>query len=240
MNFGLVGDGNIAKYHKAAIEHVGGKLVATEDPKYGFDTKIITTQQIKPLDYIIIASPTYLHRLHILQALEYPYAQIIVEKPMVLPWEMPIDNNRINVVLQLRYLSNLPEKADLISVQFVRDEAYFQSWKGDAKKTGGLFHNLFIHYIDLAQLLNADFEGNVLTEGKQYRRIYKERSLILDLMAIDMQHCYNLLYEDIIAGNGIKPKDLFYLSWTLSRNSEIYGYGKDGIGKLIIIKKELL
>ena len=35
MNFGLVGDGNIAKYHKATIEHVGGKLIAIEDPKYG-------------------------------------------------------------------------------------------------------------------------------------------------------------------------------------------------------------
>lgn len=252
MNFGLVGDGNIAKYHKAAIEHVGGKLVAIEDPKYRFDTKIITTHQIKPLDYIVIASPTYLHREHILQALEYPDAQIIVEKPMVLPWEpvAGLDDDRINVVLQLRWLPGLPKSADGVFVRMVRDAEYFYSWKGDARKTGGLFFNLFIHYIDLAIKLNARFEGMVTNEGEQMRNISwrVEESKppgghllnILDLQRVDMQACYNRMYESIIKGDGVKPNDLHYLNWILHRNSEIFGYGRDGMNKSISIPNELL
>ncbi|MCK5346040.1 MAG: Gfo/Idh/MocA family oxidoreductase, partial [Candidatus Heimdallarchaeota archaeon] len=232
MKFGLVGDGNIAKYHKVAIEHVGGKLIAIEDPKYGEESASILENKdplmcvdtfllMQSLDYIVICSPTFLHRQHILQALKNPNIKIIVEKPMVLPWEplADLDNDRINIVLQLRYAYNLPKKADLISVQFIRDETYFKSWKGDAKKTGGLFHNLFIHYLDLAHLLDADLEGRILTEGVQYRNIFKDDEFVLDLMDIDIQHCYNLLYEDIIKGNGIKPSDIFYLDWTLKRNS---------------------
>jgi len=80
-------------------------------------------------------------------------------------------DEKINIVLQLRYLPNLPEKADLVSVRFVRDEAYFKSWKGDARNTGGLFYNLFIHYIDLAIMLGADFQGVVAEHGEQERFI---------------------------------------------------------------------
>jgi len=67
-----------------------------------------------------------------------------------------------------------------------------------------------------------------------------EYKLKLELEKIDMQKCYNLMYEDILSGGGIKPRDLFYLSWVLQRNSELFGYGKDATGKTIEIGRELL
>ena len=215
MNFGLVGDGNIAKYHKAAIEHVGGKILAIEDPKYGEDSVNVLNNPALNLDYIVICSPTYLHRKHILQALENPIPRIIVEKPMVLPWEpvIDLDIERINVVLQLRWLTNLPAKADRVEAVFVRDEEYFQTWKGDARNTGGLFYNLFIHYISLAIQLDAEFMGMVIDRGDQRRIIKQDEEIIIDITQTDNQVCYNAMYESIINGWGIRPRDLYYLNW---------------------------
>lgn len=306
LKFALIGDGSVAKYHRRAIEHVGGDLVWIVDPKYGSNTTyngIVCSDNLSKMmgvknfiDYYVIASPSNYHRSQIQYLLSnlnstWKEFQIICEKPAFLPWEPIIDDSRLNIVLQLRYLPNLPDKAEKVVAHFVRDEAYFKSWKGDPKNTGGLFTNLFIHYIDLAIKLGADFEGSVSHTGKQKRMIlgdfkyeeieyigkvddprrktleaqnktyqtpigkmrngcidlYDESGIIdgeykfeLDLLNIDNQDCYNLFYEDILSGGGIKPKDVFYLSWVLQRNSELFGYGKAGIGKTIKIGKELL
>lgn len=265
IKFALIGDGTIAKYHHEAIEHVGGELICVVDPKYQSPSagwipfaKVEELQYLYPMpDYIIIASPSNFHRLQIKQMLSFNNfsGQIICEKPAFLPWEQIIDSDRLNIVLQLRYLPNLYRKADLVSVRFVRDEAYFRSWKGDARNTGGIFYNLFIHFIDLAMQLGADFEGSVVSSGEQERWICSKYSLAIgrdgdikfaddknkiDILNIDMQACYNSLYEAILSSNGIKPKDLFYLNWILNRNSEIFGYGSRGLNKTITIKNELM
>ena len=264
IKFALIGDGAIAKYHKEAIKHVGGELLYIVDPKYKQKTHPDFWGEILPdlhfpnyVDYAIICSPSYLHYSQIKKILESGHILrgIICEKPAFLPWEPAIDSNRLNIVLQLRYLPNLPEKADLVSVRFVRDESYFKSWKGDARKTGGLFYNLFLHGVDLAMQLGADFEGIVARHGEQERwigvkwdsSIYREygNQYIkdenkIDILNIDTQACYNRLYEAILEDKGIRPSDLFYLQWVLQRNSEIFGYGRDGIGKTITIKNELM
>lgn len=275
IKFALIGDGAVAKYHKKAIEYVGGDLRYIIDPKYALEykktrTSLDTWAEILPnihfphyIDYAVICSPTQFHRPQIQEILKAGHILrgIICEKPAFLPWEPPIIDDRINIVLQLRYLPNFPEKADLVSVRFVRDEAYFKSWKGDARETGGLFYNLFIHYIDLAISLGADFEGVVAEHGKQERWIgtkwswtnglcsesqridpvkYIDDKNKIDILNINTQVCYNKMYEAILEGNGIKPSDLFYLNWMLQRNSEIFGYGRDGIGKTITIKNELM
>lgn len=274
IKFALIGDGTIAKYHREAIKHVGGELICVVDPKYPLMEgssvgwipliKIEELSSLYPMpDYVIVCSPSNFHRLQIqkILALDNFNGQIICEKPAFLPWEQIIDSDRINIVLQLRYLPNLPKKADLVSVRFVRDESYFQSWKGDARNTGGLFFSLFIHYIDLANRLGADFEGIVFGEGDQERWVgtkwswtnglcsetqridpvkYIDDENKIDILNIDNQACYNRMYEAILSGNGIKPKDSFYLNWILNRNSEIFGYGRDGLNKTITIKNELI
>lgn len=279
MKFMLIGDGGAAQYHRKAIEFVGGNLNVVVDPKYftmnpnkidatinknilwADDLCSIPETYLAKIDYFVIASPSHLHRKQIKFLLKqidngYRKTQIICEKPAFLPWEIPILDDRINIVLQLRYLENLPEKAALIIARFNRNKEYFLTWKGDPKKTGGLFFALFIHYLDLAILLHADFRGYVSHDTKNERFIgtklswpeeiwsandkYIKDCDKIDILKIDMQSCYNRMYEAILQGNGIKPEDLFYLNWVLQRNSEIFGYGKNGINKSIKIDKELL
>ena len=99
---------------------------------------------------------------------------------------------------------------------------------------------IFIHYIDLAQQLDADFEGIVVNEGLQQRDIYVTDTVKIDIFHADNQDLYNQLYQDVVTGGGIKPSDVEYLHWTMERNSDIYGYGKNGVGKRILIQRELL
>ena len=282
LRFCLIGDGAIARYHKKAIEHVGGELshvidiayetgiyLSKDDTTCSRSLEYTPVHDLEHIDFFVISTPSNLHREQIKFILTHTHgsAQIICEKPAFLPWEPIIDNDRINIVLQLRYLPGLPKSADLVTAHFLRDENYFLSWKGDPQKTGGLFYNLFIHYLDLAQRLGADFEGSLnLTDDELpkffqshdnrrnpllYRRYISHRTEddkppggnllnIIDLQKIDMQTCYNHMYEDIVSGGGIKPKDLFYLSWILWRNSELFGFGRNGMNKLIRIGKELL
>ena len=228
MKFALIGDGKIARYHRAAIEHVGGEIAWVHDPKYG------TTYRKDWVNFAVICSPSYHHRQQIKAVLGMFASNVIVEKPMCLPWEPIIDDDRINVVLQLRYM-DLPDKADIVHVEMVRDADYFTTWKGHPKLTGGLFFNLFIHYIDLAILLDADFEGVVTGSGTQHRFIDR-----LDIGQADMQGCYNRMYEAILQGDGVKPKDLFYLHWILERNSEHIGYGQDAMEKVVYLKRGMI
>lgn len=230
MNFSFLGDGQIAKYHHQAIKEIGGTVIGIFDPKY---TSNIVFTKFWDADYIVICSPSNLHLEYTKLALSHG-CKVIVEKPACLPWQYLIDNDDINVVLQLRYL-NLPEKASKVNVRMVRNEDYFRTWKGNVRNTGGLLYNLFIHYIDLADILGADFEGIVTTEGKQERRIDD-----FDIMSVDTQSLYNKMYQDIIIGGGIKPKDIQYLHWILNRGSEIFGFGRNGLNKLITIPNELL
>ena len=229
MRFGLIGDGKIAHRHRHAIEENGGRIIRVHDPKYGKESDPLNGEFFEDLDYVTICSPSILHREHIKLCLKYD-KKIICEKPVALPWEPMIEDDRVNVVLQLRWI-DLPEKADLVKVVMVRNDAWFKLWEGDPRKTGGLLYHLFIHYIDLALLLGARFEGLVVSEGEQIRMIDD-----LDIMKLDMNDLYFKMYKDTIRGRGVKPKDLFYLHWWLDRNSDIYGYGTDLLNKKIVIE----
>lgn len=233
IKFGLIGEGKISVRHKTAIENNGGVLYKTHDPKYGKDTLPLDDEFFAGLDYVTICSPSFLHREQIQLCLKYN-KKIICEKPMCLPWEPFIDSDDVNVVLQLRWI-DLPESADFVRSVMVRHDPYFESWEGNPKLTGGLLYHLFIHYIDLALLLGARFEGIVVQEGKQVRRIDD-----IDIMKLDMDDLYTRMYNDIINHDkGVKPKDLFYLHWWLNRHSNIHGFGKDLLNRKIVIEDKL-
>jgi predicted dehydrogenase len=236
MKFGLIGDGKISHRHKHAVKENGGVIYKIHDPKYGDECIPLDEEFFAGLDYVIICSPSYLHREHINLSLKYG-KKIICEKPMCLPWEPVVSDDRVNVVLQLRWM-DLPDKANLIKVTMARNDEYFKMWEGDPRNTGGLLYHLFIHYIDLALLLDAKFEGRVISKGEQVRMVDD-----IDIMKLDMNDLYFKMYNDIINyDKGVKPKDLFYLHWWLDRNSDIYGYGTDLLNKKIIIehKREIL
>jgi len=238
LRFGLIGDGKISHRHKTAVMNNGGEIYKIYDPRWiGSGLKNasdrLDDEFFAGLDYIIICSPSFLHREQIKLALSYG-KKVICEKPMCLPWEPFIDDDRVNVVLQLRWI-DLPKKADLVKSIMARNAAYFDLWEGDPRKTGGLLYHLFIHYIDLALLLGARFEGLVISEGPQVRMIDD-----IDIMRLDMDGLYVKMYNDIINHNkGVKPKDLFYLHWWLNRHSNIYGYGKDLLNRKIVINNKL-
>ncbi len=237
MKFALIGDGRQARYHRAAIKHIGGEILYSIDPRYG-----INGNANKLPDYIVICSPTHLHREQTKQALARG-CKVIVEKPAVMPWEPLIDNDDISVVFQHLYIEQLPTKAEVVEVSFVRDDDYFASWKGDPMKTGGLFYNLFIHYIYLAKILGAEFRGEIRSEGIQFRNIHSLESRMefganIDLLAINTQSLYNKMYRSIINGNGIKPSQLYYLHYLLTANSQLHGFGRDAMNKGIRISPE--
>jgi len=256
LRFGLIGDGIIADRHKKAIKEIGGSIEWIYDPKFK-KTRVqkipshyhlIPTAAWGVVNWVVICSPTYLHRHHVIAALHHG-KEIICEKPLCLPWEPLIDDNRINIVLQLRWIKDLPEKAELVRAIMVRDEAFFKTWKGDPKKAGGNIYEFYIHYIDLAIQLGAAFEGAVYPKGEQKREIVispvqtwqdGKTKDILDIMKVDMQDCYNRMYADIIEGKGVKPRDIFYLTWILNKYSEKYGYRKAGLEGMIHMAKDIL
>jgi len=216
IKFTLIGDGRQAEKHKQAIAAIGGEINYIYDPiKYG-DSNTRILDSISNSDWVVISSPNYLHYTHIRMCLaQRADIPIIVEKPLRLPWEPHIDNDNINVVLQLRYIENLPKEASSVKVKMVRNKEYFKTWKGSERNTGGLFYHLYVHYMDLAIYLNATFEGIIVKEGKQERRIDN-----FDLMNIDMGKLYARMYDRIIYHNeGIKPKDIFYLNWIMNKYS---------------------
>jgi len=261
----MIGNGAISARHKEAINHVGGELKWIYDPLFSDAKSMLSATvpsdvlllsrlpnllTIRNVDYVVICSPTYLHRSQIKMVLNTEIPQIICEKPLCLPWEQLIDDDRINVVLQLRWMRELPKRANLVKAVMARNDTFFQSWKGDPRKAGGNIYEFFIHYIDLAIQLGAAFEGEVIPEGKQVREIHGMYDEIgappngalwcYDIMQVDMQDCYNRMYEDILKGKGIRPKDIFYLTWVLNRYSDLFGYRFGGIGQKISIPKEML
>ncbi len=228
--FLLVGDGEIAKRHKYAVKAIDGVIVDVYDPRFSNHRtakNLFFRCRDEHINYAIICSPSNFHYEHTKLALSYN-VDIIVEKPHILPWQPIIDDDRINVVLQLKWL-DLPKEADLVKVVMVRDQNYFKSWKGNPQNTGGVFFNLFIHYILLAIELKAKFIGKITSEGKQERWVDD-----FDLTKIDMNKLYIKMYEDIVFHNkGIKPSDLFYLNWVLERCGLAYGIGGETLGRTI-------
>lgn len=221
--FGIVGAaGYIAQRHKEAIKRIGGKIVIEYDP---FLSNLQYARDIFKwnFDYLVICSPSNTHYSYIKMGLDYG-RKIICEKPAFLPWQPIIDNNDINIVLQYNWLKiENPNEIDMIEVIMNRDIDYFKSWKGNSMLTGGIFFNLFIHYIFLALKFNRPFMGKIVQGEKQYRRIGK-----IDLNLVDIDCLYEKMYFDIIFNDkGIKPKDIFYLMWFLNRCNMKFGMAKN-------------
>jgi len=120
------------------------------------------------LDYVSICSPNYLHSSHIKFALRHG-AHAICEKPLVLH-ESDVDelaayekkfDRKVYTVLQLRVheaIINLKAKVDKankadhkVELTYLtsRGNWYFESWKGDDKKSGGLSTNIGVHFFDM-------------------------------------------------------------------------------------------
>lgn len=136
----------------------------------------------REIHYVSIASPNYLHDSHMRFALRSG-ADAICEKPLVLnPWnidglqEIEKDTGRkVNTILQLRLhpsiitlrdkVKNGPKEQKYeVDLTYItsRGHWYLQSWKGDAKKSGGIATNIGVHFYDMLHFIFGELQQNVV------------------------------------------------------------------------------
>lgn len=154
-NFAVIGLGFIWPRHRLAIEELGGKILMTcdSDPAKGATftdwVEMYNHTDFEKIDAIIICTPNYLHAVQAREAL-LRGKKVLCEKPL------SIDDTRglqgVKTVLQLRHhpeLKGIKAQRAYIEAKMYRDETYWNSWKGQEVKSGGILYNLGVHYIDL-------------------------------------------------------------------------------------------
>jgi UDP-N-acetyl-2-amino-2-deoxyglucuronate dehydrogenase len=202
-SYALIGAGGyVAPRHLRAIKETGGTLAAALDrsdsvgilDSYFPDTRFFTeferfdryidrlTHEGRPLDYISICSPNYLHDAHVRFALRAG-ADAICEKPLVLnPWNIDglaamekSTGRRISTILQLRLHPTIialreeiarGERGRIHDVELTyvtsRGRWYYVSWKGDEAKSGGIVTNIGVHLFDMLGHVFGPQERSVL------------------------------------------------------------------------------
>ncbi|MGB5048111.1 MAG: Gfo/Idh/MocA family oxidoreductase [Caldilineaceae bacterium] len=136
----------------------------------------------KQVDFVSICSPNYLHDSHVRFALRSE-ADAICEKPLVLnPWnidglrEIEQDSGRrVYTILQLRLhpaiialrervaSGDLAQKHDVeLTYITARGRWYLISWKGDARKSGGVATNIGVHFYDMLHYIFGAVQNNIV------------------------------------------------------------------------------
>ena len=190
-NFALIGVGGyIAPRHLMAIRDTNNDLLAALD-KFDsvgildsyFDRHIDKLKRKgTKIDYVSICTPNYLHDSHIRFALRN-HADAICEKPLVLnPWNVEplkqIENetgNKVFNILQLRLhpsIAALKEKIKQDDENKIHDidltyltsrgNWYFNSWKGERDKSGGIATNIGIHFFDMLTWIFGEVQENIV------------------------------------------------------------------------------
>lgn len=137
------------------------------------------------IDYMAITTPNYLHDSHIRFALKSG-ANAICEKPLVLNPKQIDDlkviekdsGKKVYTILQLRLhdsiialkekiskeLKNNPNKVYDIDLTYLtsRGKWYFESWKGDESKSGGIASNIGVHFFDMLSWIFGELQENVV------------------------------------------------------------------------------
>ena len=235
--FALIGAaGYVAPRHMKAIADTGNELVAALDPsdsvgildsyfpKAAFFTEFERfdrhleklKREGKPIDYLTICSPNYLHDAHIRFGLRHG-ANVICEKPLVLnPWNLaPLQemegetDRRINCILQLRLHKGVQAlrkkiqaspKDKIWDVELTyltsRGSWYYASWKGEEKKSGGIATNIGIHFFDMLTWIFGDIienEVHLHTHDRASGFLNLERARVKWMLSINS----DLLPEEI-------------------------------------------
>lgn len=202
-DFAIIGTaGFIAPRHLKAIKETGNNLVAALDKvdsvgimdsyfpaadffvEYErFDRHIEKlSRKGKPINYLSVCSPNYLHDSHIRFGLRHG-ASVICEKPLVLnPWNIEaleqLENetgNKVYNILQLRLhpdiiklkekvLNSDPSKIFDVDLSYItsRGKWYYTSWKGDPLKSGGIATNIGIHFFDMLIWIFGKVKQNIV------------------------------------------------------------------------------
>ena len=205
QTFAMIGvAGFIAPKHLKAIRDTGNRLVAAVDPhdsvgildSYFPDARFFTeierfdrflekqrrSRESRPVEFITVCTPNYLHDAHVRLALRVG-AHAICEKPLVInPWNLEQlweleqeSQRRVYAVLQLRLHPTVqalkqalatdghPTRRDICLTYITRRGSwYHHSWKGSEEKSGGLVMNIGIHFFDLLLWLFGPAERSLV------------------------------------------------------------------------------
>jgi len=170
-NFFIIGMGFIYPRHKLAIEKNGGKVIMTVDidpsknPDFLDYKEALESDKFKEVDFISICTPNHLHKSMIKDCLATG-KPVLCEKPTIIDNDFS-DIDDVKNVLQLRYHDLIPKikqkltnnnQIELI-MKVYRDDHWWQSWRGDEEKSGGILIGLGVHMIDfLIYLLGDQYE----------------------------------------------------------------------------------
>ena len=232
-NFAIIGVGGyVAPRHLKAIKDTGNNLIAAMDPNDSvgvldsyfkdvrffveferFDRhieKLRRSKEEKPIEFVSICSPNYLHDAHVRFALRVN-ADAICEKPLVLnPWNIDAlaelekeSGRKIYTVLQLRVhpalialreklLQQKSNRKHDVCLTYItsRGRWYHVSWKGQLERSGGLATNIGIHFFDLLIWLFGPVENSEVHVSDQTRvggALELERARVNWYLSIDRQ-----------------------------------------------------
>ncbi len=252
-DFALIGAaGFIAPRHLKAIKETGNNLVAALDKvdsvgvmdnyfpgtdffvEYErFDRHIEKiARKGKPIDYLTICSPNYLHDSHIRFGLRHG-ASVICEKPLVLnPWNVEAldklqneTGKQVFNIFQLRlhpdiirlkafFLNSDPSKIFDIDLTYItaRGKWYYTSWKGDIIKSGGIATNIGIHFFDMLIWIFGKVLQSVVhvhTHDRAAGFLQLERARVRWFLSID---------ENTLPGSIKEKRQRTYRSLTMENN----------------------
>lgn len=163
------------------------------------------------IEYVSICSPNYLHDSHIRFALRYG-ADAICEKPLVLnPWNLDAlreieeeTERRVSTILQLRLhptiislrekiLQGPADKVYEVDLRYItsRGNWYFNSWKGDLPKSGGIASNIGIHFFDMLIWIFGpvtDLQVNQLAPDHAEGYLQLKRASVRWFLSINFEH----------------------------------------------------
>lgn len=156
--FAVIGKGFIYPRHERAIKNVGGEIVLSCDLEKPADYKdwveMFHSPQFKDVDVVSVLTPNYLHSIMVREAL-FAGKKVICEKPVTIFNDLQ-DSPNLGIIFQLRYNDKVKKlKAEGFTgdinliVKTYREPKYWESWKGQPEKSGGILYNMGVHYIDL-------------------------------------------------------------------------------------------
>lgn len=238
MKFCVIGKGFIFERHKQAIEQLGHELFMTcdIDPSKEADhqdwIRMFNHPDFKKVDVVVICAPNYLHPVIAREAMLLN-KRVLSEKPLSINGVKGL--YAVNTVLQLRHhpkLQDLKCSRVEVTAKMFRDETYWNGWKGDSLKSGGILYNLGVHYIDLlifllgnpvnidrAEVTDKLAKGQIVFDrgiGEFHIEILDTREgqirkILADGQEVSLSDKDNLSYEDLhvevyknfLTGNGI-------------------------------------
>lgn len=245
MKFTIIGSGFIMPRHAESINFVGGKIVDIINTAHGEDTwKEAVRNSVA--DCIVILTPNDLHFPIALESLRYNKT-VLCEKPLVINSKDAAvlgQYKDIFTILQLRHhlivkklkeeISSAEKYEIEMDISVYRDEKYFQSWKGQKERSGGVLFNLGIHYFDVLLYLfgqpkkiQTDFLDDKTSAGviwgdnfichwkvsaeaprDKQKRVFKINGVDYNFSSQDnlsYENLHRYVYQELMKGTGITP-----------------------------------